>query len=185
MRHKKGYRKLNVTSEHRKAMLSNMLVSLYMHEQIKTTLPKAKELRRIAEKYITLGKKDTLHAARQIQSFLRDETATEKVVKVLAVRYAKRPGGYTRVLKAGFRYGDMAQMAIIELVDRDVNAKGAITKAAGVKKEAKAEKKAEVKKEKPAKAPKEDKKKVDLKAKAGKEAKGAKTSKEKPRNVKV
>lgn len=182
MRHKKGYRKLNVTSEHRKAMFSNMLVSLYTFEQIKTTLPKAKELRRVAEKYITLARTGTAHAARQVQSFLQDEAATEKLMKVIGPRYAKRPGGYTRVLKAGFRYGDMAPMAIIELVDRDMGAKAiALNSDKAGKKAVKADKK-----EKTA-APKikVEKPKVDLKAKGSKGVKEPKVAKEKPRNVKV
>ena len=124
MRHNKGLRKLNRTSSHRKAMFSNMAASLLTHEQITTTLPKAKEMRRIADKMITLGKKGSLHARRQAFSFLRDEAAVAKLFNVLADRYKARPGGYTRVLKAGFRYGDAAPMAIIELVERDVEAKG-------------------------------------------------------------
>ncbi|MDH5187762.1 MAG: 50S ribosomal protein L17 [Rhodospirillaceae bacterium] len=124
MRHNNGLRKLNRTSSHRKAMFSNMAASLLTHEQIKTTLPKAKEMRRIADKMITLGKKGSLHARRQAFSFLRDEAAVAKLFNVLAGRYKARPGGYTRVLKAGFRYGDAAPMAIIELVDRDVAEKG-------------------------------------------------------------
>ncbi|MCK4940429.1 MAG: 50S ribosomal protein L17 [Rhodospirillaceae bacterium] len=124
MRHSKGLRKLNRTSSHRKAMFSNMAASLLTHEQITTTLPKAKEMRRIADKMVTLGKKGSLHARRQAFSFLRDEAAVAKLFGVLADRYKERPGGYTRVLKAGFRYGDAAPMAIIELVERDVEAKG-------------------------------------------------------------
>ena len=190
MRHKKGYRKLNRTSEHRHAMFANMLVSLYTLEQIKTTLPKAKELRRLAEKFITMARKDDMHTARQIMAYLQDEVATEKVMKVLGPRYAKRPGGYTRVLKAGFRYGDMAPMAIIELVDRDMGAKAMALKANADKTLAKAEKPAKAKTEKAEKKAdkpkiKAEKPKADLKAKSGKEAKGAKVSKEKPRNVKV
>ena len=125
MRHRHGYRKLNRTHSHRKAMLSNMVVSLLTHEQIKTTLPKAKELRRIADKMITLGKKGSLHARRQAEAYLRDDDALAKLFDGLAGRYKERSGGYTRVLKAGFRYGDSAPMAIIELVDRDPDAKGA------------------------------------------------------------
>ena len=125
MRHRHGYRKLNRTHSHRKAMFANMAVSLLTHEQIKTTLPKAKELRRIADKMITLGKKGTLHSRRQAASYLRDDAALSKLFDTLADRYKDRPGGYTRVLKAGFRYGDSAPMAIIELVDRDPDAKGA------------------------------------------------------------
>ena len=125
MRHRHGYRRLNRTVSHRKAMLANMVVSLLTHEQIKTTLPKAKELRRVADRMITLGKKSTLHSRRQDASYLRDETALTKLFSILAQRYKERPGGYTRVIKAGFRYGDAAPMAVIELVDRDPDAKGA------------------------------------------------------------
>ena len=129
MRHRHGYRRLNRTASHRKAMFANMAVSLLNHEQIKTTLPKAKELRRVADKLITLGKKGTLHSRRQAASFLRDDVAVVKLFSVLAERYQDRPGGYTRVLKAGFRHGDAAPMAVIELVDRDPDSKGAEDKA--------------------------------------------------------
>ena len=129
MRHGMSGRKLNRTSSHRKAMLSNMAASLITHEQIKTTLPKAKELKRFAEKMITLGKNGTLHARRQAFAILRDEAAVAKLFDALAGRYKDRPGGYTRVLKAGFRYGDSAPMAVIELVERDNAAKGAADKA--------------------------------------------------------
>ncbi len=125
MRHRKALRKLNRTSSHRKAMFSNMAASLLIHEQIKTTLPKAKEMRRIADKMITLGKRGNLHARRQAFSYMRDEAAVAKLFSILAERYKERPGGYTRVLKAGFRYGDAAPMAVLELVDRDPKAKGA------------------------------------------------------------
>lgn len=125
MRHGHGYRRLNRTSSHRRAMFANMAVSLLTHEQIKTTLPKAKELRRVADKMITLGKKGTLHSRRQAASFLRDDAVVLKLFTILAERYQDRPGGYTRVLKAGFRYGDSAPMAVIELLDRDPDAKGA------------------------------------------------------------
>ena len=128
MRHNHGYRKLNRTSSHRKAMFSNMVVSLLIHEQIKTTLPKAKELRRFADKMVSLGKKGTLHTRRQAFSFLRDDAAVKKLFDGLAGRYKEREGGYTRVLKAGFRHGDNAPMAYIELVDRDPEAKGAADK---------------------------------------------------------
>ena len=124
MRHRHGYRRLNRTASHRKAMFANMAVSLLTHEQIKTTLPKAKELRRLTDKIITLGKKGTLHSRRQAASFLRDDAALAKLFSILAERYQDRPGGYTRVLKAGFRYGDSAAMAVIELVDRDEDARG-------------------------------------------------------------
>ena len=129
MRHRHGYRRLNRTASHRKAMFANMAVSLLNHEQIKTTLPKAKELRRIADKLITLGKKGTLHSRRQAASFLRDDVALVKLFSVLAERYQGRRGGYTRVLKAGFRHGDAAPMALIELVDRDPDSKGAEDRA--------------------------------------------------------
>ena len=124
MRHGNGYRKLNRTHEHRKAMFANMACSLVEHEQIKTTLPKAKEMKRIIDKLITLAKKGDLHARRNAQSKMRQEAAVKKLFDILGPRYAERTGGYARVLKAGFRYGDMAPMAIIELVDRDVDAKG-------------------------------------------------------------
>ena len=129
MRHAKGYRKLNRTHEHRKAMFANMAASLIEHEQIKTTLPKAKELRRIIDKLITLGKRGDLHARRQALASIKQEAAVQKLFATLGERYKDRNGGYSRVLKAGFRYGDMAPMAIIELVDRDPAAKGAGDKA--------------------------------------------------------
>lgn len=129
MRHGHGYRKLNKTTSHRKAMFSNMTVSLITHEQIKTTLPKAKELRSITDKMVTLGKKGTIAARRQAFAFLRDADAVKKLFDTLAPRYNERSGGYNRVLKAGFRHGDNAPMAIIELVDRDVDAKGSEDKA--------------------------------------------------------
>lgn len=124
MRHRLGLRKLNRTSSHRLAMLRNMTNSLLRHEVITTTLPKAKELRPVVERLITLGKRGGLHARRQALSVLRDTELTQKLFGALAERYAARKGGYTRVLKAGNRYGDMATMAVIELVDRDVEAKG-------------------------------------------------------------
>jgi large subunit ribosomal protein L17 len=129
MRHRTAGRKLNRTSSHRKAMLSNMTTSLLTHEQITTTLPKAKEVRRLVDKMISLGKSGTLHARRQAFAYLRDNGAVKKLFDGLAERYKERPGGYTRVLKAGFRYGDVAPMAVIELVDRDPAAKGAADKA--------------------------------------------------------
>ena len=129
MRHGHGYRKLNRTHEHRKAMFSNMAGSLIEHEQIKTTLPKAKELKRVVEKLITLGKRGDLHARRLAASRLKEDQYVAKLFDVLGPRYKERNGGYTRVMKAGFRYGDMAPMAIIEFVDRDVAAKGAADKA--------------------------------------------------------
>ena len=124
MRHGVSGRKLNVTSSHRLAMFRNMAVALIKHEQITTTLPKAKELRPVAEKLITLGKRGGLHARRQAHAQLRDPVIVTKLFSALADRYRARPGGYTRVLKAGVRYGDAADMAVIELVDRDPAAKG-------------------------------------------------------------
>jgi len=129
MRHGSGYRKLNRTHEHRKAMFANMASSLIVHEQIKTTLPKAKELKRIIDKLITFGKRGDLHARRLSAAQLKQDAAVSKLFAVLGPRYKERQGGYSRVLKAGFRYGDMAPMAIIELVDRDASAKGAGDKA--------------------------------------------------------
>ena len=129
MRHRMSGRKLNRTSSHRRAMFANMTVSLIRHEQIITTLPKAKDLRRVAEGLITLGKRGNLHARRQAIAFLRDESMVGKLFGPLAERYRSRNGGYTRVLKAGFRYGDNAPLAVIELVDRDPAAKGAEDKA--------------------------------------------------------
>ena len=123
MRHKMGYKKLNRTSEHRKALIKNMLNSLIKYEQIKTTLPKAKVLRPQADKIITLGKKDTLSNTKTLISKLQDINSTNKVKKTLSKRYENRKGGYTRIIKAGFRYGDNAPMAVIEFVDRDVEAK--------------------------------------------------------------
>jgi large subunit ribosomal protein L17 len=129
MRHRNAGRKLNRDSAHRNAMLANLVVSLITHEQLRTTLPKAKELRPLAEKMITLGKRGNLHARRQALSYLPDKAAVDKLFSTLSERYAGRAGGYTRVLKAGFRAGDSAAMAVIELVDRDASAKGAADKA--------------------------------------------------------
>ena len=124
MRHGNANRKLNRTASHRKAMFANMSAALIKHEQIVTTLPKAKELRPIVEKLITLGKRGDLHARRQAIAQMRDETQVKKLFDVLAERYAGREGGYTRVIKAGYRDSDAAPIAIIEFVDRDVDAKG-------------------------------------------------------------
>ena len=126
MRHGKSGRRLNRSAAHRESMFANMAVSLVKHEQIKTTLPKAKELRPIVEKLITVAKRGgaSLAARRQLISELRDEKAAAKIIDTLAPRYASRNGGYTRVLKAGVRYGDNATVAVIEFVDRDVTAKG-------------------------------------------------------------
>ncbi len=129
MRHRKQGRKLNRTASHRKAMFANMAASLIEHEQIVTTLPKAKELRSVADKLITLGKRGDLHARRQAISRIRNVEQVKKLFEVLGPRYKDRNGGYTRVLKAGFRFGDNAPMAVIELVDRDVEAKGAADRA--------------------------------------------------------
>ncbi len=124
MRHGLHGRRFNRTASHRKAMFANMAASLIKHEQIKTTLPKAKDLRRVIDRLITLGKRGDLHARRQALSVLRDTEITAKLFDNLAERYKERNGGYSRVLKAGHRYGDMAPMAVIELVDRDPDAKG-------------------------------------------------------------
>jgi large subunit ribosomal protein L17 len=124
MRHGNTNRKLNRTASHRKAMFANMSAALIKHEQIVTTLPKAKELRPIVEKLITLGKRGDLHARRQAAAQMRDETQVQKLFGVVGPRYKDRQGGYIRILKAGFRYGDNAALAVIELVDRDTSAKG-------------------------------------------------------------
>jgi large subunit ribosomal protein L17 len=124
MRHGNAHRKLNRTAEHRKAMFANMAAALIKHEQITTTLPKAKELRPVVEKLITLGKRGDLHARRQAISQIRDVAMVKKLFDVLGPRYKERNGGYTRVLKAGFRYGDNAAVGVIEFVDRDESAKG-------------------------------------------------------------
>jgi large subunit ribosomal protein L17 len=128
MRHGNAYRKLNRTASHRKAMFANMSASLIEHEQIVTTLQKAKELRPIVEKLVTLGKKGDLAARRQAISQIRDEDQVRKLFATIAPRYAARHGGYIRIMKAGFRHGDNADMAVIEFVDRDVSAKGAADK---------------------------------------------------------
>ena len=125
MRHGKAHRKLNRTAEHRRAMFANMAAALIKHEQIVTTLPKAKDLRPIVEKLVTLGKRGGLHARRQAIAEIRDVAMVKKLFDVLGPRYRERAGGYTRVLKAGYRYGDSAPRAVIEFVDRDVDAKGA------------------------------------------------------------
>ena len=135
MRHGIGYKKLNRTSEHRKALLKNMLNSLIKYEQITTTLPKAKVLKPQADKVITLGKKDTLQNTKMLISKLQDIKSASKVRKKLSKRYENRKGGYTRIIKAGFRYGDNAPMAVIEFVDRDVEAKKVDRKKKETKKE--------------------------------------------------
>jgi len=124
MRHGNAHRKLNRKPEHRRAMFANMAVALIKHEQIVTTLPKAKDLRPVVEKLITLGKRGDLHARRQAIAQMRDADTVKKLFEVIGPRYKDRNGGYTRVLKAGYRYGDSAPVAVIELVDRDVDAKG-------------------------------------------------------------
>ena len=123
MRHRLGYKKLNRTSEHRKALIKNMLNNLIKYEQIITTMPKAKVLKPQADKIITLGKKKNLQNTKRLVSKLQDKTNANKVIKTLSKRYEKRSGGYTRIVKAGFRYGDNAPLAVIEFVDRDIEAK--------------------------------------------------------------
>ena len=137
MRHKFGYKKLNRTSEHRKALIKNMLNSLIKYEQITTTLPKAKVLKPQADKIITLGKKESLHNTKTLFSKLQDTKSANKVIKTLSKRYEKRSGGYTRIVKAGFRYGDNAPMAVIEFVDRDIQAKKVDVKKKDTSKETK------------------------------------------------
>jgi len=129
MRHARGYRRLNRTHEHRKALFANMSGALIEHEQIKTTLPKAKELRPIVEKLITLAKRGDLHSRRLAAAALKEDKHVKRLFEILGPRYKERQGGYIRIMKAGFRYGDMAPMAIIEFVDRDVSAKGAADRA--------------------------------------------------------
>ena len=141
MRHGIGYKKLNRTSEHRKALLKNMLNSLIKYEQITTTLPKAKFLKPQADKIITLGKKDNLQNTKLLISKLQDIKSANKVKKTLSKRYINRKGGYTRIIKAGFRYGDKAPMAVIEFVDRDVEAKKVDKKNKDIVKDIKEEKK--------------------------------------------
>ena len=139
MRHKFGYKKLNRTSEHRKALIKNMLNSLIKYEQITTTLPKAKMLKPQADKLITIGKRDTLQNTKTLISKLQDKSSANKVKKTLSKRYQNRNGGYTRIIKAGFRYGDNAPMAVIEFVDRDIEAKRVDIKKKNIKKETKKE----------------------------------------------
>ena len=141
MRHGVGYKKLNRTSEHRKALLKNMLNSLIKYEQITTTLPKAKFLKPQADKIITLGKKDSLQNTKLLISKLQDTNSANKVKKTLSKRYLNRKGGYTRIIKTGFRYGDKAPMAVIEFVDRDVEAKKVDIKKKDTTKDTKEEKK--------------------------------------------
>ena len=141
MRHGLGYKKLNRTSEHRKALIKNMLNSLIKYEQITTTLPKAKVLKPQADKIITLGKKESLQNTKILISKLQDSKSANKVIKTLSKRYEKRKGGYTRIIKAGFRYGDNAPMAVIEFVDRNVEAKRVDRKKKDISKEPKVEKK--------------------------------------------
>ena len=144
MRHKLSYRKLNRTSEHRKALFSNMLNSLIKYEQITTTLPKAKELKPKIDKVITLGKKNSLQTKKNLFSKLQDKLSVDKIVNILSKRYEKRNGGYSRVIRAGYRYGDDAPLAVIELVDRDIQAKKIDIKT---KKEDKTPEKAQIKTE--------------------------------------
>jgi large subunit ribosomal protein L17 len=136
MRHRLKGRKLNRTSSHRKAMLANMAVSLVMNEQIKTTLPKAKEIRPYVEKLVTIARSADLASRRQLLSCIKDHEAVEKLIAVLGKRYAERPGGYTRIIKAGFRFGDVAPVAYVEFVDRDVTEKGKLTRIAQAAKKA-------------------------------------------------
>ena len=142
MRHKLGYKKLNRTSEHRKALIKNMLNSLIKYEQITTTLPKAKVLKPQADKIITLGKKENLQNTKKLITKLQNVKLASKVIKTLSKRYEKRNGGYTRIIKSGFRYGDNAPMAVIEFVDRDVEAKKVDRKKIDTSKKPKEEKKA-------------------------------------------
>ena len=176
MRHGFAKRTLNKSIAHRRSMFANMAVSLIKHEQIKTTLPKAKELRPIVEKLITASREKTLHKRRQAIAFLRDLSAVDKLFSVLVDRYATRNGGYTRVLKAGFRYGDCAPMAVIELVDRDVTAKGKDSGPVTMPEDAEAvtEEKAPVKEKASAKAKASAKEKTGAKEKSldGKKKKG-------------
>jgi large subunit ribosomal protein L17 len=134
MRHGNAHRKFNRTAEHRRAMFANMCAALIKHEQITTTLPKAKDLRPIVEKLVTLGKRGGLHARRQAIAEIRDVAMVKKLFDVLGPRYKERHGGYTRVMKLGFRYGDNAPLGVIEFVDRDVNAKGLDSGPVGEKK---------------------------------------------------
>jgi len=166
MRHGFKKRTLNKKIAHRRAMFANLCNALIKHEQIKTTLPKGKEMRSVFEKLVTKAKTNTLHVRRQLLSFLREDAMVEKLMSVLAVRYKDRKGGYVRVLKAGFRYGDCAPMAIVELVDRDVTAKGKDSgPIAEVEADAAAEEAPKAKKEK---APKADKAEKPAKAKKAK-----------------
>ncbi len=142
MRHLFGYKKLNRTSEHRKALIKNMLNSLIKYEQITTTLPKAKVLKPQADKIITLGKKENLQNTKKLITKLQNVKLASKVIKTLSKRYEKRKGGYTRIIKSGFRYGDNAPMAVIEFVDRDIEAKKVDRKKIDTSKKAKEEKKA-------------------------------------------
>ena len=171
MRHGLKQKSLNRTTSHRKALFSNMSVALAKHEQIKTTLPKAKALRPVFEKLITKSKTNTLHIRRQLLAFLRDEVIVEKMLAVLGPRYKERQGGYVRILKAGFRFGDCAPMAIMELVDRDVKAKGADDKKPVAEEvpEDKKEDKKETKATKKEPAKKEVKKVTEKKEKTEKE----------------
>ena len=153
MRHKFGYRKLNRTSEHRKALFKNMLNSLIKYEQITTTLPKAKELKSKIDKVITLGKKNNLASKKNLFTQLQSKTSVDKLVKILSQRYEKRNGGYSRVIRAGYRYGDDAPMAVIELIDRDIQAKKVDVK----------KKNQEVEKTQPETKPKENNKKTKSK----------------------
>ena len=148
MRHKIAHRKLNRTAEHRKALIKNMLNALIKHEQIETTLPKAKELKVVVDKIITLGKKNTLASKRILISRLQDQDIVKKITTTLLKRYEKRNGGYSRIVRSGYRYGDNAPKAFIELVDKDFNARGQDSGPSQKKVENKDQEKAEVKKDK-------------------------------------
>ena len=148
MRHKIAHRKLNRTAEHRKALIKNMLNALIKHEQIETTLPKAKELKVVVDKIITLGKKNTLASKRILISRLQDQDIVKKITTTLLKRYEKRNGGYSRIVRSGYRYGDNAPKAFIELVDKDFNARGQDSGPSQKKIENKDQEKAEVKKDK-------------------------------------
>ncbi|PPR40273.1 MAG: 50S ribosomal protein L17 [Alphaproteobacteria bacterium MarineAlpha7_Bin1] len=178
MRHGISGRKLNRTSSHRKAMFSNMAGSLIIHEQIKTTLPKAKDLRPIVERLITLGKKGGLHSRRQALSMIQDQETINKIFTTLAERYSSRSGGYTRIMKAGFRYGDLAPMAYIELVERDEAEKGKEDKVRHAAEQAEKEKEEPKQTEGTEKMPASDQQKAgkdDSDIKKGKEGKTEKS----------
>ena len=172
MRHSISGRKLNRTSSHRKALFKNLSNSLIINEQIKTTLPKAKDLKPFVEKIITLGKTDTLHSKRKVFSILRSDKSVDKVFNILSKRYKSRNGGYTRVIKAGFRYGDASPMAVIEFVERNVEAKGLLDKNRISQENEKKQNVENVNKE----TKSEDSKKIDLKKKDNLDKKSAESN---------